>query len=123
MSGVKIPTMWQAAAEDIITPLISEQMPGFADLIASDKYFAVSRGLPHAWILLPLTQGITNQSISKDEATAIARDYQNILTVAFFKTYLAQAKEYRSYLNTSYFKTIAQAPFSLSLVRSLPERE
>jgi predicted dienelactone hydrolase len=123
MSGVNIPTMWQAAAEDIITPLISEQMPGFADLIASDKYFAVSRGLPHAWILLPLTQGITNQSISKDEATAIARDYQNILTVAFFKTYLAQAKEYRSYLNTSYFKTIAQAPFSLSLVRSLPERE
>jgi predicted dienelactone hydrolase len=120
MSGVNIPTMWQAAAEDIITPLISEQMPGFEDLVTADKYFAVSQGLPHAWILLPLLQGMTNKEISKEEATAIARDYQNILTVAFFKTYLSQEQEYRSYLDASYFKAIAKEPFSLSLVRSLP---
>jgi predicted dienelactone hydrolase len=120
MNRVNIPVMWQAAAEDIITPLISEQMPGFEDLVASDKYFAVSRGLPHAWILLPVMQGMTNKEISKEQASAIAKDYQNILTVAFFKTYLAQEEEYRSYLEPSYFKAIAKGPFSLSLVRSLP---
>ncbi|NJO93702.1 MAG: alpha/beta fold hydrolase, partial [Hydrococcus sp. RM1_1_31] len=119
MDNVDSPVMWQAAAEDIITPLFSEQMPAFADLSHSDKYFAVSTGLPHAWILLPLMQGFSKQEISKEKATKMARDYQNVLTVAFFKTYLAEEEEYRSYLQASYIKTLSENPFNLSLVQSV----
>jgi len=121
MKSINTPVMWQAAAEDIITPLFSEQMPAFAELAHSEKYFTVSTGLPHAWILLPLLQGFSKQEIVKEKATKIARDYQNVLSVAFFKTYLAQKEEYRSYLQASYIKTLRENPFNLSLVQSVQE--
>ncbi|AFY78522.1 putative dienelactone hydrolase [Pleurocapsa sp. PCC 7327] len=120
MSRVTTPVMWQAAAEDIITPLVSEQMPAFDELVAADKYLSVSTGLPHAWVLLPLMQGLTNQEISKQEAAAIARDYQNILALSFFKVYLDRDEQYRSYLQASYIKTLSQDPYNLSLVQSVP---
>jgi predicted dienelactone hydrolase len=122
MSKVNIPVMWQAAAEDIITPLPSEQMPAFNKLVTSDKYLSVSTGLPHAWVLLPLMQGLTNKEISKEEAAAIARDYQNILALSFFKVYIDRDEEYRSYLQASYIKTLSQDPYNLSLVQSIPSQ-
>jgi predicted dienelactone hydrolase len=118
MKSVSTPVMWQAAAEDLITPLICEQIPAFRELVNSEKYLAISQGLPHAWILFPLMQGLKNQEISKEEAAAIARDYQNVLTLAFFQIYLNGDEAYRRYLQPSYAKALSQDPYSLILLES-----
>jgi predicted dienelactone hydrolase len=120
MNRVITPVMWQAAAEDFITPLISEQIPAFSELAAADKYLAVSTGLPHAWILLPLMQGLTNQRISKEEAASVAREYQNAIALAFFKVYVDGEEDYRHYLQPSYIKALSKEPYRLSLVQSVP---
>jgi predicted dienelactone hydrolase len=120
MSKIKLPVMWQAAAEDIITPLPSEQVPAYNKLSVADKYLSVSTGLPHAWVLLPLMQGLTGREISKEEAATVARNYQNILALSFFKIYVDGDETYCAYLQPSYIKTLSKNPYNLSLVRSLP---
>jgi predicted dienelactone hydrolase len=120
MSKVNLPVMWQAAAEDIITPLPSEQVSAYNKLVVADKFLSVSTGLPHAWVLLPLMQGLTGREISKEEAAAIARNYQNLLALSFFKLYVDGDETYRAYLQPAYIKTLSKNPYTLSLVRSLP---
>jgi hypothetical protein len=63
-------------------------------------------------------QGLKNKDISKEEAAAIARDYQNVLTLAFFKVYLDGDEAYRRYLQPSYAKALSQDPYSLILLES-----
>jgi predicted dienelactone hydrolase len=115
MKRLKIPVMWQVAAEDIITPIVTEQMPAFNKLVTSDKYLAVSTGMPHAWVLLPLMQGLSNKKISQEEAASMARDYQNVLAISFFKVYLDRDEEFRQYLQASYIKSLSKDPYNLSL--------
>ena len=121
ISHVHIPVFWQATNEDIVTPLILEQVPMFNALPSLHKYLAVSQGLPHTRVILRLIDRITgtNRALLSDELFKVTQDYLKTFNTAFFKTYINQDKTYQPYLTASYAQAFAQQPYSLTLVESV----
>lgn len=120
IAQVDTPVFWQATDLDILTPILEEQLPVYRWLTTPDRYLLVSRGLPHARVTLDVLRQLT--PIEDDWATmrGISFAYQNAMTVAFFQTYLVGDERYRPLLHPDYAEAITEAPYTLSLVRSLP---
>jgi predicted dienelactone hydrolase len=116
---VQLPIFWQATDQDILTPLPIEQVPVFQWLTTPHRYFALTRGLPHARVTFEILQRSSPQSKNWDELKAVLQRYQNALSVAFFKVYLAQDEQYCPFLRATYAQRLTQAPYSLSLVQSI----
>jgi predicted dienelactone hydrolase len=116
---VQLPIFWQATDQDILTPLLIEQVPVFQWLTTPNRYFALTQGLPHARVTFEVLQRSSPQSKSWDELRAVLQRYQNALSVAFFKVYLAQDDQYRPFLQATYAQRLTQAPYQLSLVQSI----
>ena len=53
---------------------------------------------------------------------ALSSLYLKVLSVAFFKTYLAEQPEFKPYLTESYLKILSQQP-SINLLRSLDSNQ
>ncbi|HHP7245236.1 MAG TPA: alpha/beta hydrolase [Elainellaceae cyanobacterium] len=121
MAQVETPIMWEATNQDILTPLVIEQLPAFDWLTGSDRYLAVASGLPHARLTLDVINRLTNQNLVWDEIKPITQTYHNVLSLIFFKAYIAQDDRYRSYLQASYIQAFANDAYPLSFVRSLPD--
>lgn len=121
ISHVHIPIFWQATDEDIVTPLILEQVPMFNALKSPQKYFLVSQKLPHTRVILRLSDRVTggNRSMLSDELFEVTQGYLKAFNTAFFKTYINQDKTYYPYLTASYAQAFAQSPYNLSLVQSV----
>lgn len=119
MAKANIPIFWEVTDLDILTPLVVEQVPAFDALTVSDKYFAVTQGLPHARVTYDAISKLSNTKTSWETLSAIAHDYQNALSLAFFKVYVAQEPEYATYLQSSYAVSLSQAGYPLSLVQSI----
>ncbi len=118
MANVEIPIFWQVTDLDILTPLAVEQIPAFTALQASNKYLAVTEGLPHARVTYDALSRITHDTTPWEQLKWIGQDYQNALSLAFFQVYVAQSAAYRSYLRSAYALAIGQAPYRLSLISS-----
>jgi predicted dienelactone hydrolase len=114
MGQVKIPIFWQATDEDLITPLMLEQIPAFAWL-KDDRYLAISQGLPHALITLR-SSSTKNESIEK--VSSIMNRYLNVMSLAFFQNYITGDEKYRAYLSPIYTRYITENPYLFSLVKS-----
>lgn len=112
LSQVEIPIIWQAVDRDYLTSLLVEQVPAFNSLTRSDRYLVISEKLPHTTATLG-----RKQAKSKANTAKIAKEYQNILSLAFFKTHIAQNDEYSSYLSSDYLQAIAQEPYNLHLLK------
>lgn len=118
---IKIPTMMITGNADTIAPAIIEQIQPFTWLTAEDKYLVMMDRGTHF--------SVTGQSERDDPLQippevigpnpAIARRALSALSVAFFRTYIANQPAFRSYLTAAYVREISQAPIPLSLVRSL----
>ena len=104
--------MWQAVDRDYLTSLLVEQVPAFNSLTQSDRYLVISEKLPHTTATLG-----RQQAKSKANTAKIAKKYQNILSLAFFKTHIAKNDEYSSYLSSDYLQAIAQEPYNLHLLK------
>lgn len=119
MAQVNIPIFWEVTDLDVLTPLVVEQVPGFAALTVPDKYFAVTQGLPHARVTYDAIGKMSGNTATWAELKAIAVNYQNALCVAFFKTYIAQDPAYRDYLQPAYANVLSQTPYHLSVVQEI----
>lgn len=121
ISHVHIPVFWQATNEDIVTPLVLEQVPMFNALPSPEKYLVVSQGLPHTRVILRLIDRVTgtNRAVLSDELFKVTQDYLKTFNTAFFKAYISHDKTYYPYLTASYAQTFAQQPYNLSLVKSV----
>lgn len=119
ISHVRIPVFWQATNEDIVTPLVLEQVPMFHALPSSNKYLSVSQGLPHTRVILQLIDRVTgtNRAMLSDELFKVTQDYLKAFNTAFFKAYINQDKTYQPYLTASYAQAFAQQPYRLTLVK------
>lgn len=122
IAKTETPVFWQVTDLDVLTPFAVEQTPAFAALTIPDKYFAVTQGLPHARVTYDAISRLTNNSTPWETLKAIAHNYQNALSLAFFKVYVAEAAEYRPYLQSSYVLFLSTEPYMLSLVQSLPAK-
>jgi predicted dienelactone hydrolase len=117
MGEVKIPVFWQTAGIDVITPILIEQAPPFSWLSSSEKYILLAENLPHARIILDLTNRLFNRQLTADRVEEVNQDYLNALTLAFFKVYVERDERFRSYLQPEYMKTLAEEPFNLFLMK------
>ena len=112
LSQVSMPIMWQVVDRDFLTSLLTEQIPLFDSSENSDRYLVVSENIPHSNVTLS-----NQQQSSQAEAFDVARTYQNILSLIFFKNYVAEEKEYQSYLSSEYIQAIEQEPYELHLIK------
>ena len=110
LDKISMPVMWQVVDRDFLTSLLNEQIPLFNSL-GSERYLIVSEKIPHSNVTLS-----NQQYKSQAEAFDVAKTYQNILSLIFFKNYVAQQKEYRSYLSSEYIQAIEQQPYELHLI-------
>ena len=111
LAKIEIPTLWQVVDKDFLTSLVEEQIPAFNALTNRDRYLVISENLPHS-----NTTASKEQSASQAETSQITKNYQNILSLVFFESYLANNVEYRSYLNSEYIQSISQKPYNLHLL-------
>ena len=114
LDKVKIPMLWQVVDKDFLTSLTKEQLPLYSLLQNSDRTLVIAENLPHSTATLSKQRSATQQNESR-----IARKYQNILALVFFKTYLTR-EEYGKYLNDNFVKAITEAPYTLHLTKEVP---
>ncbi|MGC9524445.1 MAG: alpha/beta hydrolase [Limnospira sp.] len=120
MEGVEIPVFWQATDEDILTPLVLEQIPGFAQLTTPTKYLAVGTGIPHTRVTFELLNRWMNQDVTWEDLKELSEGYHNTFGTAFFKAYLNQDQQYLAYLNANYARQLGDRNYPITFVRSLP---
>ncbi len=120
MQRINIPIFWQATDEDVITPLLNEQVPAFNWLPLANKYLAISEKLPHTRVILNTMNQWGNQTVSAENLIQVTQNYLNAMSLAFFQVYIAQEDEYHSYLQPSYTQVLSETPFNLHLLRQLP---
>jgi predicted dienelactone hydrolase len=119
MNQIKIPVFWQATDADVITPLLTEQVPPFTWLQSRDKYLAIAEKLPHTRIILNATSKLINQQITEEQIIQTTHHYLSTLSLAFFKTYIAHNNLYYSHLQPPYILSISQEPFRLHLTQKV----
>ena len=112
LNKVSIPMMWQVVDQDFLTSLLTEQVPLFNSLVNSDRFLVISEKLPHSNVTLS-----KEQQFEQGKIFQIAKNYQNILSLAFFQNYVAQNQEYSKYLKEEYIKAIEHQPHKLHLIR------
>lgn len=118
LSRVNIPIFWQATDEDIVTPLLLEQIPAF-NRLTSEKYLVLSENLPHTRITIQLMDKLlnTNRAVSLEELISVTQNYINALTVVFFKFYICQDTKYSNFLQPSYAQYITKKPYNLIFLK------
>ena len=127
MSKIDIPTMILTGSQDTTVPPIQNQIHPFLWLKTSDKYLALLIPGTHLTTVKVEDRGIDgipslqiNQQ--PDEKSAIARDYLNAMSVAFFNRHLRGLKEYAPYLTAAYTQNISQSGISIHLTQSSTTR-
>ncbi|MEM9219949.1 MAG: alpha/beta fold hydrolase [Cyanobacteria bacterium P01_F01_bin.150] len=123
---VEGPVFWEATEQDILTPLVIEQLPAFSwitnisdsadcdtDHRIGDRYLVVSEGLPHARLTLDVVNRLTNQSVAWEDIKPITETYHQMLTTIFFQVHLAQDQTYRPYLRAEGTDYLAQESYPL----------
>ena len=118
MAKVEGPVFWEATEQDILTPLVMEQLPAFSwlaqDAGMGNRYLAVTEGLPHARLTLDVINRLTNQAIAWEDIKPITETYHQMLTTAFFQVHLAQNNGYRPYLQARGMQYLTQEPYRLN---------
>jgi predicted dienelactone hydrolase len=120
MSQLKSPLMIFTGDQDLFAPAIDEQVEPFTWLPDMNKYLVLVKNSTHFSFI---DEGdskemeLPSQIIGFDPS--LARSYLKVLSVAFFKNYLAQQKQFAPYLTESYIKSISKQTLPINLLRSL----
>ncbi len=126
LEQIKIPLMIVSGSADTVAPALPEQIRPFTWLTTQSKYLALINGGTHFSTIggeandpgaIPLPEQVVGPS------PALARRYIDVLSLAFFQTYVAQQPNYQPYLSANYINTISRKPLPLSLVRLLILRQ
>ncbi|HEY9807615.1 MAG TPA: hypothetical protein V6D04_13680, partial [Candidatus Obscuribacterales bacterium] len=121
MSQIQIPTMIIAANADTVAPALPEQIRPFTWLTMPEKYLALMEGGTHFSTIgasatksevVPIPPQVIGAS------PALAYRYVQALSVAFFKTHVADQQQFRPYLTSAYAAYISRSPLELNLVQS-----
>ena len=130
LSQISVPTAIISGSEDIIAPVVQEQIYPFTWLSSTDKYLAMmipgdhfsASSLPRA---KPANPTVIEEFVLKDTATHIGKrladgkPYIKAFTVAFVKAYVEEDSEYLSYLTASYARNISDSKVDFNVIRSL----
>ncbi len=126
MAQIKVPTLILTGNADTIAPALLEQIRPFTWLTTPERYlvmldrgthFSVIGGSDQGEGVVPLPPEVIGPS------PAIARRYVDALSLAFFKTYVADQPVYRPYLSAAYANTLSEGAMPLSLTQFLTAAE
>ena len=139
LTNISIPTAIVSGSEDIIAPVVQEQVYPFTWLSAQDKYLAMmipgdhfsGSSLPREkrcsavsgvsprsdCIKKPANPTVVEEFVGK--RLAGGQSYIKAFTLAFVKAHVEQDSEYLSYLTASYAREISDEQVDFSVVRSL----
>lgn len=113
ISQIRVPVFLLGGGDDIITPVVPEQIYPFTWLQTPNKYLAILDRGTH----------FSTQDISKSDSVfpvsesligadpAQAQIYTKALGAAFFQTHLANRSQFQSYLNAGYASFLTQPSF------------
>ncbi|MEB3357134.1 MAG: alpha/beta hydrolase [Synechococcales bacterium] len=123
-SAIDIPIMIITGSADVVAPPLSEQILPFTWLTAEDKYLLLMRGGTHFSTIGASEQGsetvpLPPEITGTEQELALARQYVETLSVAFFKTYVSNQPEFRVYLSPTYVNRLSASPLPLNIVQSL----
>lgn len=113
MEQIDIPVLWEASDQDIITPLLLEQIPAFGKLKTNNKYLVIATGIPHTYITRS-----KQQANSEIKVRQVAEAYHRALSLIFFKAHLTHEEKYQHFLRPEYIHAIGESPYNLHLVDS-----
>jgi predicted dienelactone hydrolase len=102
--------MFQVVDQDFLTSLLEEQVPLFNSL-GKERYLVISEKLPHSNVTLS-----KEAQSSQAKTSQLAKTYQNLLSLVFFQSYVAEDPSYIPYLSAAYLQAIAQKPYNLHLL-------
>lgn len=120
IKAIDIPTLLVSGSADTVTPALAEQIHPFTWFKMPEKYFVLLEGGTHFSTLAKTTEEsipIPEEAIGPDPA--IAQNYMEALSTAFFKTHLANQTNYQSYLTTDYTKQISKPQMPIFLLQRL----
>lgn len=122
INRLKTPLMMIAGDKDLFTPALDEQLLPFSWLSEIDKYLVLVKNSTHFSFIGG--EDSDNDEIGlplriADDDPALARSYLEVLSVAFFKIYLAKQKGFALYLTETYIESISKQPLPINLLRSL----
>lgn len=120
---IKTPLMLVSGSDDTVAPALPEQIRPFTWLTTPHRYLALIKGGTHFSTLVDTMGAIPVPASAIGPTPEVARDYMKALSVAFFKTYIANDSSYQVYLNASYAQFISQNTLPLSLIQSLTEAQ
>jgi predicted dienelactone hydrolase len=115
ISKVNVPVFLMGGSDDVVTPVVPEQIYPFTWLQTPDKYLAIlNKGTHFSAPAVNQNDAVfpVNDSLIGPDPK-LARTYIKALNVAFFQTYLANRSEFRNYLNAAYANklTLTNPPF------------
>lgn len=120
LSQIRIPVMIVSSSADKVAPALPEQIKPFTWLQTQNKYLAMIDGGTHFSTIaespdakIPLPPEVIGVS------PELAQNYVEVLSDAFFQSYVNSNSNYRRYLDNGYINTISRSTLPLSIVRSL----
>ena len=122
LNDITIPTAIISGSEDIIAPVVQEQVYPFTWLAAEDKYLAmIVPGDHFSGSSLPRRKPADPTVIEEFVGQRIGdgQPYIKAFAVAFVKVHIEGNSEYLPYLDASYAQNISNKQLDFSVIRSL----
>ncbi|MEB3886887.1 alpha/beta hydrolase [Lyngbya sp. CCY1209] len=121
LSNIEVPILMVAGANDIVTPVIEEQVHPFIWMNAPKKYLSyLVPGTHFSTSIQEGTKGISGiPKFILGDNFDLGRPYFFGLNVAFFKAYLSEDDSYLPYLSAAYGLRMSQQKLNVYQIESL----
>ena len=125
MGKINIPLLMTAGSQDLVAPVVTEQIHPFVWMQSEPKYLALFNPGTHFATSEQAAEGAESiPSFLMGEYQEFGRQYFKALNIAFFETYLRDRGEFLPYLSSAYAQAISQGnPMSLEIIQSLSPEE
>jgi predicted dienelactone hydrolase len=125
MRQIDIPVVIASGSEDVVTPLVLEQVQPFTWLTTAERYLALGKGVQHVADIRSLIGTVSPSlgAILPPQPKDRVREQARAFIVAFAKVYIANQPEYRPYLQSSYAIAVTEESNAIRIIRSLSESQ
>ncbi|MGK7897199.1 MAG: alpha/beta fold hydrolase [Xenococcus sp. (in: cyanobacteria)] len=125
ISKIDIPLLMIAGSQDLVTPVVTEQIHPFVWMESEPRYLALFKPGTHFSTSEQSAEGAESiPPILMGEHQEFGREYFKGLNIAFFEAYLRDRDEFLPYLSSAYARSISQEnPMNLEIIQSLTPEE
>lgn len=123
LNRLETPLMLVTSTADAVTPALDEQILPFSALTIPNRYLVMLKNGTHFSTIGASRNDVELPPVAIGPNPAIAYNYMNALSVAFFNTYINQQPQYQPYLSATYAQSISDGAMPLSIIQSLTLEE